>query len=206
MYLSAFQSKLESSLQSATDVTACPALSSEDALVARAQRSDSGAISEIYELYFDRIFRYVAVRLNDRNEAEDLTQEVFLRVLKAIENYRQTGAPFSAWLYRIAKNLVIDRYKSKAHHAADSLENIRLSSPFAADNPQDMAEINHDIARLKIALGQLTPAQREVIILRFTSDLPLASVAKIMGKNIGAVKTLQHSAIVNLKKITERQS
>jgi RNA polymerase sigma-70 factor, ECF subfamily len=200
MYLSAFQSKLEASFQSAAEVAVCPALSSEYSLIARAQRSDAGALSEIYELYFDRIFRYVAVRLNDRDEAEDITQEVFLKVLKAIGRYRSTGAPFLAWLYRIARNQLIDYLRHKSHRATITLDDALASSTLAPDNPQTAAETEYEMEQLKLAVGLLTPAQREVIMLRFTSDLPLANVAKIVGKSVGAVKTLQHSAIVNLKK------
>ena len=203
MYPSAFRDRLEVRPPPPAEASGCPAVAEEDTLVAQAKANDPSALSAIYELYFDRIYRYVAVRLSDKDEAEDITQEVFIKVLGAIKNYHRRSVPFSSWLYSIAKHQVIDHVRHKSRHPASSLENAPVTSPFSGDNPEAAAEISYDMENLRLALIQLTPAQREVIILRFTSDLPMAKVARIMGKRVCTVKSLQHRAIMNLKKKLE---
>lgn len=175
----------------------------EQDLISRARDKDDGALSEIYERYFDRIFGYVVLRTEDRGEAEDITQEVFLKVLKAIGRYRSTGVPFVAWLYRIARNQIIDHVRYKARKVTMPLDDAIMATAFSTDDPQAAAETGYEMEQLKLAMEQLTPSQREVVILRFSSGLPLEGVASIMGKSVGAVKTLQHSAVTKLRKRIE---
>ena len=130
-------------------------------------------------------------------EAEDLTQQVFLNALRSISSFKWKGIPFSAWLFRIAHNQVVDYLRKVAKRTTDSLEGkVAMSS----SNPQLEVERKLAIEQVLLATQQLTEAQREVISLRFTSELPIAEVAKVMGKSEGAVKALQHSAIVALRK------
>ncbi|UCH42384.1 MAG: sigma-70 family RNA polymerase sigma factor [Dehalococcoidales bacterium] len=171
----------------------------EDSLVRRAKENDQQAFARLYEEYFDRIYRYVAVRVGDRIEAEDLTQQVFVNALKAISSYRVKGAPFSAWLYRIAHNQVVDYLRKKKKRAAVPLNEDWVASKDR--DPRQVVEQNLDIEQLLSATKRLTEAQREVISLRFAGELPIAQVAKIMGKSQGAIKALQHSAIVALRKV-----
>ena len=171
----------------------------EDSLVRRAKENDQQAFARLYEEYFDRIYRYVAVRVGDRIEAEDLTQQVFVNALRAISSYRVKGVPFSAWLYRIAHNQVVDYLRKKKKRAAVPLNEDWVAS--RDRNPQQMVERNLDIEQLLSATKRLTEAQREVISLRFAGELPIAQVAQIMGKSQGAIKALQHSAIVALRKV-----
>lgn len=169
----------------------------EESLVRRAKQRDQEAFAQLYEGYFDKIYRYVALRIGDRMEAEDITQQVFLNAIKAISSFRWRGIPFSAWLFRIAHNQVVDYLRRKTKRPTIPLDESLVASDY---DPQLIAGQKLDIERLHSATGKLTPAQQEVISLRFAGELPIAQVAKIMGKSEGAVKALQHSAIVALRK------
>ncbi len=168
----------------------------EESLVHWAKQGDQKAFTQLYEEHFDRIYRYVALRIGDRIEAEDMTQQVFLKALQSISSFKWKGTPFAAWLFRIAHNQVVD-YLRKKQKQPVALDESLVSSD---SNPQLMVEHSLDIKQLLSATRQLTEAQREVISLRFTSELSIAQVAKIMSKSQGAVKALQHSAIVALRK------
>jgi len=169
----------------------------EESLVRRAQQHDQDAFAQLYEEYFDKIYRYIAFKIGNRTEAEDMTQQVFLNAIKSISSFRWRGIPFSAWLFRIAHNQVVDYLRKKAKHATTSLDEVLVSN---GNNPQLVAEQNLDIERLLLATKQLTQAQREVISLRFASELSIAQVARVMAKSQGAIKALQHSAMVALRK------
>ena len=170
----------------------------EESLVRRAKEGDQQAFAQLYEGNFDKIYRYVALRVGDRIEAEDMTQQVFINALRSIASFKWQGTPFTAWLYRIAHNQVVDHLRKRKKQAAGPLDESLLRSD---SDPQLLAERSLDIEQLSAATRRLTEAQREVISLRFTSGLPIAEVAKIMGKNQGAVKALQHSAILALRRI-----
>ena len=170
----------------------------EESLVRRAKQRDEEAFTQLYEEYFDKIYRYVTLRIGDRMEAEDITQQVFLNAIKAISSFRWKGAPLSAWLFRIAHNQVVDYLRKKAKRATVVFEESLLTSD---DDPQLMFEYKLDIERLVSATKKLTPAQQEVISLRFAGEMSVARVAEVMGKSEGAVKALQHSAIVALRRV-----
>jgi len=170
----------------------------EESLVQRAKHRDPEAFARLYEAYFDKIYRYVALKIGNGTEAEDMTQQVFLKALRSISSFRWRGIPFSAWLFRIAHNQVVDYFRKKAKRVTVPIDKLPVIA--SDDNPQLMAERRVDIEQLVSATGQLTEAQREVISLRFAGELPVAEVARIMGKSQGAVKALQHSAIVALRR------
>ncbi len=169
----------------------------EENLVRRAKQRDQEAFSQLYEENFDKIYRYVALKIGDRIEAEDMTQQVFLKALQSISSFKWKGIPFSAWLFRIAHNQMVDYLRKKSKQATAPLDESQISSD---SNPQLMAEHKLDIEQLLLATKKLTKAQQEVISLRFAGELPIAQVARIMGKSEGAIKALQHSAIVALRK------
>jgi RNA polymerase sigma-70 factor, ECF subfamily len=172
----------------------------EQSLVLRAQEQNKEAFAELYEAYFDKIYRYIVMKIGDRTEAEDMTQQVFLKAMKSLPDYKRTNAPFSAWLYRIAHNQTVDHFrKSSRQQSCELTEEITPSDP--SENPERQTELKMDLEHLVAAAKKLTKAQRDVITLRFTSDLPIAEVARIMGKSEGAVKALQHSAVASLKRI-----
>ncbi len=169
----------------------------EESIIRRAQRHDKMALTQIYEENFDKIYRYVVLKIGDRTEAEDITQQVFINTLKSISSFKWKGIPFSAWLFRIAHNQVVDYWRKKSKRVTVPLdESIRDED----EPPGILLEKNMDIEQLVTATRRLTEAQREVISLRFAGELAISQVAKIMGKSEGAVKALQHSAIVALRK------
>ena len=170
----------------------------EKSLVSRAQRGDEEAFAQLYEEYFNKIFRYIVIRIGDAMEAEDITQQVFLKALQSIGSFKWKGAPFSAWLYRIAHNQVVDYLRKKGRRTTVPLEEIQVA---VEHDPQEEVEKGFDLQQLAAAMQHLTEAQRAVISLRFTSELSTAGAAKVLGKSQGAIKALQHSAIVALRKV-----
>jgi RNA polymerase sigma-70 factor (ECF subfamily) len=170
----------------------------EQSLVRRAQQHDQVALTQLYEENFDRIYRYIVLKIGNRSEAEDMTQQVFLNVLKSISSYKWQGMPFTSWLYRIAHNQIVDYLRKKSRRITVPLD----ESIAAVDgDPERVAELRVEIEELAVAAKKLTMAQQEVISLRFAGQLSVAEVAKVMGKSEGAVKALQHSAIVALRKV-----
>ena len=170
----------------------------EESIVRRAQQRDEEAFTQLYEANFDKIYRYVALRIGDKTEAEDMTQQVFLKALQSLSSFKWRGISFSAWLFRIAHNQVVDYLRKKTKQATTLLDESLVSSN---SDPQLVAEHKLDIEQLLSATKRLTEAQREVLSLRFAGGLPVAEVAKVMGKSQGAVKALQHSAIGALRKV-----
>jgi len=172
----------------------------EESVARGLQKRDPDAWAELYEKYFSRVYRYIALRVGDKTEAEDLTGQVFLKAVESISSFKWRGVPVSAWLFRIAHNQVIDYWrtgKAKLHSPLEALEECLISNGI---DPVLEAERNLDIQRVLQAVGQLTQAQRDVIELRFAGELSTAEVAKVLGKSQGAVKVLQHSALVALRK------
>ncbi|MBA7472636.1 ECF RNA polymerase sigma factor SigW [subsurface metagenome] len=176
----------------------------EESLVRRAQHRDQEAFAQLYEEHFDKIYRYVTFKIGNKTEAEDMTQQVFLNALQSISSFKWKGIPFSAWLFRIAHNQVVDYLRSKKRTTVPLDESLVSND----NNPQLLTEQKLDIEQLILATEKLTEAQRDVISLRFAGELSIAQVAKAMGKSQGAVKALQHSAIVALRKtlrVTENE-
>ncbi len=169
----------------------------EESLIRRAKQHDQVALTRLYEENFDRIYRYIVLKIGDRTEAEDMTQQVFLNAIQSISSYNWRGMPFSSWLYRIAHNQVVDHLRKKSRRTTVPLDE---SLPAVADDPGHAAEQKVEIEAVIAATRGLTAAQQEVISLRFGGELSVAEVARTMGKSEGAVKALQHSAIVALRK------
>ena len=169
----------------------------EKELVERAQHHDQEAFAQLYEEHFDKIYRYITLKIGNKTEAEDMTQQVFLKALQSISSFKWKGIPFSAWLFRIAHNQVVDYFRKKKHTDVPLDESLATND----NNPQLIVEQKLDTEQLLSATKQLTEAQREVISLRFAGELSIAQVAKTMGKSQGAVKALQHSGVVALRKI-----
>jgi RNA polymerase sigma-70 factor (ECF subfamily) len=160
------------------------------------QNRDPEAWAKVYDEYFPRVYRYIALRVSDKTEAEDLAGQVFLKAVESVSLFKWRGIPVSAWLFRIAHNHVIDyrrTSKAKLH--------LPLDDALVSDDvdPVSEAERNEDISQVIQAVGRLTQSQRDVIELRFAGGLSTAEVAKVLGKSQGAVKVLQHSALVALR-------
>jgi RNA polymerase sigma-70 factor, ECF subfamily len=173
-------------------------LQDEESLVQQAQKQDNQAFAQLYEAYFDKIYMYISFRVRNDMESEDLTQQVFMKVMNSISSYQNQGVPFSSWVYRIAHNLVVDFMRQQNKKATVDIEGMQLISP--AEDTQSLLERQIDVEEVKKASRNLTTAQQEVISLRFAGELSITECAKIMGKSEGAIKALQHSAVQALRK------
>lgn len=169
----------------------------EESLVRRAQQNDHEALSRLYEEYLERVYRYVAIRVGNRLDAEDITSQVFVKVVQALPSYKLRGLPFSAWLFRIARNQVIDHMRK---HSVKMETTWIEPSAVSQEDPIKLAELNIAIDELVKTLKLLTEAQRQVIELRFAAELSIAETASTMGKSESAVKALQYSALVALRR------
>ncbi|MBI2853892.1 MAG: sigma-70 family RNA polymerase sigma factor [Chloroflexi bacterium] len=172
-------------------------MQNEQAIVCSAQQGDSGAFSMLYEENFSKVFHYMALRVSDKAEAEDMTQQVFIKAFEALPGFKWRGAPFASWLFRIAHNQVVDWQRKRSKRETGTLQDVTILS---SENPEQTIETKMAVEEIIAASKSLTPAQRDVISLRFGAELSTSEVAMILGKNEGAVKALQHSAIVSLRK------
>ena len=171
----------------------------EKEVVSRAIKGDGEAFAQLYEEYFDKIYRYLYLRLGEQAEVEDLAQEVFIKALEAIGSYRWRNLPFASWLFRIARNQMIDHLRK-----GGKVEKMPWDDNIAyveGPNPAFVAEQRLEIEELRDNIEKLSPAQRAVISLRFGGELSLNEVAKALGKSPGTVKALQHSGVAALKKM-----
>ncbi len=168
--------------------------------VDRARTGDQRALADLYDWYMPRVYRYALARLGNSVEAEDLTEEVFLKMLGAIGAFRWKDVPFSSWLFRIAHNHVATHFRRNAQRGGPT-------SPI----PEEMVDGRHDIAsaveeqitmeEVRRATELLPNAQREVIALRFAVGLSIADTAKALGKREGNIKALQHKAVARLQRL-----
>ncbi len=171
----------------------------ERPLVDAARAGDEAALSELYSLYFPRVYRYILARTGNPYDAEDLAEEVFLRVLDAIERFQWREAPFSAWLFRIAHNaLISQRRKDGARGRSAPLSE---GLPLDAQGPEELVENRLALNEIMRAAQGLPEAQRQVISLRFAAGLSVAETARAMGKGEGNVKVIQHKAIAKLREM-----
>ncbi|MCI0519055.1 MAG: sigma-70 family RNA polymerase sigma factor [Chloroflexi bacterium] len=164
--------------------------------IARAQRGDSAVIGEMYDRYRLGIFRYLYYRTGDLHAAEDLTSEVFLRMLRALEGYRPQSTPFEAWLYQIARNLAIDHYRRTAASPAAPLHE---ELPAEQETPDGRMERRLTSQLLAQALQGLNETQRDVILLRFVNGLSIAQAARTLHKSEDSVKALQRRGLAALR-------
>lgn len=173
-------------------------MSADEGLIREAIAGNQEAFAQLYDIYFDKIYRYVYLKVSNRTVAEDLTQDVFFKALGAIGSYKWRQLPFSSWLFRIAHNEVVDHYKKQGERQLIPLNNGVYET---TDDPVQVAERSVEKGELMAALQKLSPAQREVISLRFSAEMSIAEVAKTLGKREGTVKALQYSATVALRKL-----
>lgn len=172
-----------------------------DDVVRRAQAGDQSAFAELYERYYDQIFRYVSFKCGSRLEAEDLTGEVFLRMLESINKFRFQGFPFTSWLYRIAHNLVVDNFRRKGRKPTVPLDKVLHFSSEKDGEMENQAQISWSMGEVVEAMASLTDLQREVITLRFVAGLSIAETADAVGRKENAVKALQHAGIRKLRNL-----
>jgi RNA polymerase sigma-70 factor (ECF subfamily) len=174
----------------------------EAQLIRRAQAGDPQALTALYDRYQPAIFTYLFYRLDDQAIAEELTGEVFVRMVEKIDRYQARGQPILAWLYTIARNLRNDHYRQ-----AESARLLPLDETLVADHGDPPQTIEHQLAAdcLRRALRHLTGDQQEVIVHKFVGDRSNAEVAVLLGKDEGAVKSLQHRALAALRRAIEKE-
>ena len=167
-------------------------------LVERAQEGERDALEELYLLHFDRIYSYLHMSVGNRHDAEDLTTQTFLKMLEAIGRFRWRSAPFSAWLFRIAHNLAMDHFRASRRSQPEE----EVPEPPGAEEVSAEDEAMQSIGRQSMLelIERLSPEQQQVLTLKFVFNFPNADVATILEKTEGAVKSLQHRALVALQK------
>jgi RNA polymerase sigma-70 factor (ECF subfamily) len=174
----------------------------QQALLNRALRADPVALGMLYDQYVDKIYTYIYHRVGSADIAEDLTGQVFVRMLEAVRSGRAWQTSFSGWLYRIAHNLVIDYYRRNQRATFVDVDEVTSLRSLDGD-PLKSAESRVEMDRLRQALGSLTEEQVQVITLRFLEDLSIAEVAGIMDKTEGAIKALQYRAVLSLRRVMQ---
>ncbi len=172
----------------------------ERCLVEKAKRQDKEAIAQIYSLYVDKIFKYIFYKVGNKAEAEDLTEQVFIKAIEALPRFSWKNVPVSAWLFSIARNQVIDHYRSKGREVEIDIEKASLLEDIAGD---PYASALTALTREKIfkALRSLTEDQQQVICLKFFSGLSNTEIASLLSKTEGAIKSIQHRGLRALRKL-----
>jgi len=180
-----------------------PSVADEARLIQRARALDRAAISELYDHYVQPIYRYISLRVSDCHAAEDITSEVFLHALEGLPTFEYRGVRFSAWLYRIAHDRVIDYYRKQARQQNTTQLTEDLVS--GGQDPHDATVQNLDKQQLKACLEKLSEEQRLVIVMRCIERQSADEVARQLGKTPGAIRTMQHRALTALSRLMEAE-
>lgn len=167
-----------------------------DRIVAKAVAGDPVALAEIYDAFAGRVYRFLALHAREPADAEDLLQRTFLKVIEGLPRYQERGLPFAAWIFRIARNTVIDHARTRREHA--TLDAVR-ERPDERRGPAELAEAGAEQEVIRSALLLLTPDQREVIVYRFFAGLTPREIGSLMGKREGSIRALQFRAMETLR-------
>lgn len=176
-------------------------MADERVLLERAKGYDEAALGELYDLYAPRIYANIYRRVGDAHLAEDLTGDVFVRVLNAIQSEHFWETSFQAWLYRIAHNLVVDTYRRRPRENGLELDERLVGSE---DDPLAAVAEKLSHQQLGVAIKRLTPDQQQVLSLRFGEGMTAREAAEIIGKTVSAVEALQHRALAALRRVLEK--
>ncbi|MBI4199694.1 MAG: sigma-70 family RNA polymerase sigma factor [Chloroflexi bacterium] len=166
---------------------------------AEQERPGRTALEGLFETHYERIARYIAAKVGNAADGEELASDVFLRALEHVDSYRWRGVPMEAWLFRIAHNLVVDHLRRNAHRRTVPVE--EASTVASAEDPVREALRTLDREELLRAMGSLTEGQREVVMLRFFGELTSAEAGAVMKRGDGAVRELQSSALKKLRRV-----
>ncbi|MEM7332918.1 MAG: sigma-70 family RNA polymerase sigma factor [Chloroflexota bacterium] len=169
----------------------------ERALIERA-KMDKEAFGQLYEIYYKRIYNYVYYRTGNVEDAEDLTARIFMRAMRHIERYKDQGVPFSAWLYRIAHNLVANWHRDNSRRKIISIEDI-TQWKVSDDSPEFTAQLIEDKDALISAIRRLPADRQELLVFKFVERLSNAEIGNIMGRSEGAIKSLYHRTLLALR-------
>lgn len=181
-----------------------PSSDGDAQLVERAVSGESSAFGLLYDKYQEQIFRFIYVKVGRREDAEDLAAQVFLQALTNLAGWRDLGYPFSSWLYRIARNAVIDYYRASKNNI--SLEDLPAEqfATMAAELEVD-ADIALSIAQIRKSMLALKEEYQDVLLMRFVEDMSIKDTAGALGKSEGAVKLLTHRAVRALREKLKKQ-
>src|SRR6056297_1768996 len=171
----------------------------EEEIVKKARKGDKKAFGKLYDEHISSIYRFIIFKVNTKSEAEDITQKVFLKAWQNIHSFKtKKGAKFSSWLYRIAKNAVIDHYRTSKDHT--DIEDVKHSQKFAS-SPEIEQKLQNSkkFKEVKEALKNLTEDEQEVIVMKFIEELSNKEIGKALDKTQGAVRVTQHRALKKLK-------
>jgi RNA polymerase sigma-70 factor (ECF subfamily) len=171
---------------------------SDDAALLLATQGDPDAFGALYERYVGRIYSYIFYRTGNVYDAEDLTEKVFIRAMHHIGNYRNQGLPFSAWLYRIAHNLVANWHRDNSRRKEIPLDDSMLGF-YRGDHPETELLKNEELERLIWAIRQLPPERQQLLVLKFVEHLSNAEIGQIIGRTEGAVKSLYHRTLLAMR-------
>jgi RNA polymerase sigma-70 factor (ECF subfamily) len=171
----------------------------EEQLIEQA-KTDPEAFGRLYELYVEKIYNYIYYRLGNQHDAEDLTAKVFYRALNHIAHYNHKGAPFAAWLYRIAHNLVVNWHRDHSRRQMVGLENLDLRGD-KQESPHHAAEQTNERELLLTAIQHLPRERQELLMLKFVERMSNAEIGRVLGRSEGAVKSLYHRTLVSLKEL-----
>jgi len=170
----------------------------DDVILNRAIQGDHEAFGKLYENYVERIFNYVYYRTGNQHDAEDLTARVFFRAMRRIPQYQERGLPVSAWLYRIAHNLVANWHRDRGRRPEISLDEGFASIPHSEHPEVTLLHLEEQDHLLQI-IQNLPPERQQLIILKFVEHLSNAEIGQIMGRTEGAVKSLYHRTLLSLR-------
>lgn len=174
----------------------------DDTLLVERAKNDPEAFGVLYERHVGRIYTYIYYRTGNQQDAEDLTARTFHKALDHIDRYNNRGAPFSAWLYRIAHNLVANWHRDHSRRKELSLDG-QMGSVHASGNPERLAEASEVREALLSALRRLPSDRQQLLLLKFTEALPNAQIGAIMGRSEGAIKSLYHRTLIALREDLE---
>ena len=176
---------------------------SEDLLIRRAVKHDSGAFAALYDNYVDQVYRHVYYHVSSRTDAEDITQEAFIKAWKAMAKYKRTGAPLVAWLIAIARNLIADHYRTRKEtiHLEQFPEQAEVAGNSAETNPEAIAEASFKQSYVRQAVLKLKGEKQKVILMRFIDGFSYGKIAKVLHKSEGAVRVIQYRALNDLRRM-----
>jgi len=175
--------------------------SDELELVQRAVGHDPEAFGRLYDIHVDRVYRHIHYRVGNQQDAEDLTQQVFLKAWQSIPRYKETASPFIAWLMTISHNLIVDFYRTRKDKAYLEAE---ILADGSASSPEQAAETSLEQQRLRRAILKLGSDEQQVVILRFIEGFEFSEIASVLNKKEGNVRVILHRALVKLRTILEK--
>ncbi|MCL4505471.1 MAG: sigma-70 family RNA polymerase sigma factor [Chloroflexi bacterium] len=175
----------------------------DDQTLARFAGEDQSAFGELYERHVTAIYRYVYYRVGNNEDAEDLTARVFMRAMKHVHHYDDRGVPFTAWLYRIAHNVVANYHRDNSRHPSIPLDEVELHGAHS-DDADALIDGQRERRRLLRAIRALSEDRQQLVVLKFVEQLQNSEIGQIMNRSEGAIKSLYHRTLVQLREILDK--